>query len=356
MKTKKLLTILILVSLICGLLAYLPSSQAIFSINPTVRNGSIYINDKKHPAAKIATFGGAAYIPLNLIAERIGIDYQANQDETTVSFTYQSNTLTLDFNTKSALLNGEKYELLHGTSRVTDATDKVYIFVGNQDIQNIFGIITQYDSSTYTVKINTGFGVVAVDYSQQGGYQSESNMANAKARLHTYANNIATKNKAYMTTIDKSAVSSVTEGIIRAINAPITKSELNNGIKIKGLASYDNISSKDLDSLMQIRFMSSLANIPVSSEYVRAYEISNYYGTAYVVGFFFTYEGLDMSDDSLVTAVIASLEDTLKATTPTEVQKSIATKVKTIVKELRTNNKIFVCYIQNNQIKAAGFI
>ena len=352
MKAKKILTFLIISCLICACFAYIPSAQAVFNINPTVRNGSIYVNGSQQSAKKIATFCGAPYVPLNIVSSQAGITYDKNSDESIISFSYKGNTLKLNFNTKETFLNEKKYDLLHGVSKM-DISGETHIFIGSQDIQNIFGIIIRYDENTRTINIDTGFGVIAVDYSQERGYQEERIMADRKTILHSYTSNIASKVKGSMTLTDKTYVESQTEGIIESINSPITIPELKNGIKIRGL-SYKNTSAADLEHIMEIRFIASLANITVSSEYVRVYEVNSHKSKICVVGMLFTYEGLEISDDDLVTATIASIEDTLNAGINKATYDSVSLKVKTITNNLRRDSKMLICVIQNGEIIAAG--
>lgn len=355
MKKRILISMLIVLSLICICFVKIPNLQAVFDVNLTVRNGEVYVNgEKANNVQKTATFSGAPYVPLNLVAEKIGMKYEKNSDESVVSFSYNGNTLTLDFNKKTALLNGKTYTLLYGTSKKS-IVNKAHIFVGNQDIQNIFGIIMDYDESSFIIKINTGFGVVSVDYSQQGGYQSESNMANAKTKLLSYTNNIAASTKSSISIVDKTYVDSLINEVFQSINSPMNSTEFKEGIKVKGLT-YKNTKSEDLTYIMNIRFLSSLANITVSPEYVKVYKVANYTSELYVVGMFFAYEGLDISNDDLITAVVATIEDTTKGTLTASNYSKIATKVNTIADSLRNDSKMLVIVINKGGIGAVELL
>jgi len=354
MKRRVLAVVLLIIAAAFLIFEYLPQSQAVFDVNLTVRNGAVYVNGTKTDIERTATFSGSPYVPLNLVAPKIGMIYEKNSNESVVSFKYKGNTLTLDFNKKAVTLNGQSYTLLYGTSKKT-ILNKTHIFVGNQDIQNIFGIIMEYDKETFTTKINTGFGVVSVDYTQDGGYQSESVMANGKTKLLTYANNIAAKTKCSINVVDQTAVSSLVDSVFQSINAPITTTELEKGVRINGI-SYKNSNTSDMAYIMNIRFLASLANVTVSPEYVKVYEITNQSTDVYVVGVFFAFEGLDISNDDLVTAAAATIEDTANATLSQSEYNKIAAKVKSVADSLRKDNKMLVFVINRGEIGAIDLL
>jgi len=329
---------------------YLPHSQAVFDVNLTVKNGEIYVNNEKTDIERIATFCGSPYVPLNLIASKIGMAYEENENGTVVSFLYKENRLTLDFNKKTVLLNDAPYTLLYGVSK-KNISDKTYIFLGNYDIQNIYGIIMEYDEKSFTTKINTGFGVIAVDYSQQGGYQSESVMASGRTKLLTYANNIAANIKGSITIVDQTSIGTLVNDVFKSINTPISLSELKTGIRIKNLT-YKNANSKNLAYIMDIRFLAALANVTVSPEYVRAYKITNHVNDIYVVGMFFTFEGLDISNEDLVVASVASIEDIANSVLPPTEYDKIASKINTIADTLREDAKMLIFVINKGIIEA----
>lgn len=354
MKIKIIVAALVFILVLFIGFNYLPLSQAVFDVNLTVRNGGVYVNGSKTNIERTATFSGAPYVPLNLVAPEIDMVYEKNSNESVVSFLYRGNKLTLDFNKKAAYLNGNPYTLLYGVSK-KNILNKTHIFVGNYDIQNIFGLIMEYDEKSFTTKINTGFGVIAVDYSQQGGYQSESVMANGKTKLLTYANNIAASTKSSISIVDQTYVSSLIDEVFQSINTPISLSELENGIRIKGL-SYKNANTTDLAYIMNIKFLAALANVTVTPEYVKVYKITNHAGEVYVAGVFFAFEGLDISNEDLVTAAVASIEDTVNRTLPPTEYNKISSKVKSIADSLRRDNKMLVFVISKGEIGAIDLL
>ena len=345
----KILSVVLILAVITACFIYIPNSQAVFDVNLTVRNGEVYVNNIKTNNDKIATFNGAPYTPLNLAAPSLRMVYEKNSDESIVSFSYNGNKLEIDFNKKNTTLNGIPYTLLYGVSKKTIA-NKTHVFIGNQDIQNIFGIITNYDESKFSIELNTGFGVVGVDYSQEGGYQTESNMANAKTKLLAYANKIASSTKGSMKLVNQTDVDTVVKSVFNSINRPITLTEFDKGIRITGV-SYQNTNQADLAYLKDIKFLTALANLTVSPEYVAVYSVtSRLSDDIYVVGVFPTYEGLDISDEDLIVAVAASIEDTTRRTLSEANYKSVTEKVKTIANTLRKDNKMLVFVIRNGTI------
>lgn len=350
----KILAALLITALVCVCIIQIPITQAVFDVNLTVRNGTVYVNNLKTNISKIATFTGSPYVPLNLVGPYFGMVYEKNNDESVVSFSYEGNKLEIDFVNKKTKVNGKDYTLLYGVSKKT-ISNKTYIFLGNYDIQNIFGIITSYDKDTLTTKIDTGFGVIDVDYSQDGGYQTESNMAKAKVKLLTYANSIAANLKGSITVIDKTEVSNIVDSVFKSINAPITENEYKNGIKISGL-SYNNTSQTNLTYIKNIKFLASLGNITTTPEYVKVYEINSQNNNLYVVGTFFAFEGLDISDEDIITAVVASIEDSLNQTLSQKSYKDVAAKVKTIASTLRKDSKMLVLVINNRTIGAVELL
>lgn len=350
----KIFSILLIIAILSVCFVYIPHSQAIFDVNLTVRNGGVYVNDAKTNIEKTATFSGAPYIPLNLAAPYFGMVYEKNSNESVVSFSYRGNKLELDFNKKTTTLNGKPYTLLYGISKKS-IVSKTHIFIGNQDIQNIFGIIMNYDESKFTTKLNTGFGVVSVDYSQEGGYQTESNMASAKTKLLAYANSLAASSKSSMKIADKTGVDNLVDSVFNSINSPITMSEFDNGMQIAGM-SYKNANQTNLTYLKNIKFLAALANITVSPEYVGVYNVTSQSTDLYVVGVFLAYEGLDISDDDLVTAAVATIEDTTQRTLSETTYKNIATKVKTVANTLRIDNRMLVLVINKGAIGAVDIL
>lgn len=325
--------------------------SAIFGINPTVRNGSVTVNDSATPVKYIATYNGNPYYPLNLAAGSLYIQYAYDTNNQIATFSKSGTVMKIDFKKTAVTVNNAPYTLLLGVSKKV-ISGQTYIFLSAKDIQDVFGVLYNFNEEEMKIELSTGFGILDVLYSAEGGFNPAAEINQGKTKSLNYANTIASKLKG---TIEKVSMSqkntAPVDALFGSINGPMTKEEFTKGIKITGLTSKN--AKADVSAyLKELRFLSSLANVTIVPEYLEVYTVKNTSQEVYVVSALLCPEGIEQDNQSLSVATIASVEDTFSKAVSTKTSNELSIKTSKIADKVRKDNALYVFVIKDGNIGA----
>lgn len=341
---KKVLIPIIALAVLVFCLFNTVDAYALFSINPTVRTGyTIEVNGKETNAKYVATYGGTAYVPLNQLAYTLGMKYSVAGN--TAIFAYEDTVMTVDYTTNKVTVNGLSYDLQFGTVRKTIGGQQ-YIFLNINDIQNIFGIIVKYDADAQKIELNTGFGVLDISYGLNVNAASEQI---AKKQLLDYANKIANKTGCVISENNAKAYGSL-DSLFQSLNTPISQKEYSSGIEISGVSS-STASKEDIQHFRNLKFLCGLSKLAVQPEYFGCYELSNGKSTMQVVGAFYTIDGLNISNDDLGVAAVATVEDMFGVSLNDKKAQELKSVISANASSARKVQHYIIAVIQNNAIK-----
>ena len=323
---KRIIPILSLFIILSALL-FRVDVYAVFSVNPTVRTGyTVYVNGNKTQAQYIATYSGTAYVPLNQIAYDLRMNYTMKNN--TAIFSYQDRVMTVDYEKNNVSVNGVNHKLQFGTVKKT-INGQTYLFFNVNDIQNIFGIVTIYVS--YDIGVNS----MAVN--------------DAKQKLFTYANNIATKIGGVIIEKNEMAYNSL-NNLFESINAPISQKEFVSGIEVKGIST--NTASKEvIQHFLNLKFLVGLSKLSVKPEYFGCYELSDGKNTMQIIGAFYNIDGLQISNADLGVSAVATIEDTLSTHLDDKAAKEVSDRISVSASSARSVQHFIIATVQNGEIK-----
>lgn len=340
---KRIIPILSLFIILSALL-FRVDVYAVFSVNPTVRTGyTVYVNGNKTQAQYIATYSGTAYVPLNQIAYDLRMNYTMKNN--TAIFSYQDRVMTVDYEKNNVSVNGVNHKLQFGTVKKT-INGQTYLFFNVNDIQNIFGIVTRYKEQSKEIFLDSGFGILDVSYDI--GVNSMA-VNDAKQKLFTYANNIATKIGGVIIEKNEMAYNSL-NNLFESINAPISQKEFVSGIEVKGIST--NTASKEvIQHFLNLKFLVGLSKLSVKPEYFGCYELSDGKNTMQIIGAFYNIDGLQISNADLGVSAVATIEDTLSTHLDDKAAKEVSDRISVSASSARSVQHFIIATVQNGEIK-----
>lgn len=340
---KKCVGMIVLV-LLFGAFLFNVDVYAVFSINPTIRSGyTVYVNKAESNAQYIATYCGVPYVPLNQIAYDLGMSYSL--DGNIAVFTYQNIEMKVDYERNTVFVNGNERKLQFGTVR-KQIDNQQYLFFNVKDLQNIFGIIATYKEESKEVFLNTGFGVLGVNYNT--GLNDEL-VTQAQQRLFSYANNIAIKTGCIISEQNGKAYNSL-NNLFASINAPISPQEYSSGIRISGITT-DTAKKETIQHMLNLKFFAGLSKLSVIPEYFGGYELSNGKDTMLIVGAFYKIEGLNISNSDLAVTAIATVEDTMGIHLNDTAAKELSERISVNASSARSVQHYIIAVVQSGSIK-----